>query len=79
MSDNDNILGTDGCGRLTADATYLMLKGAGYAMLGTLALVLIVVVIAAVGRALPPESRDTPDPINRGALEILAPVKTAIV
>jgi len=74
MMDNDNILETTGRGRLTADVTYLMLKGAGYAMAGCLAVLLTVLVLAAIGRALPEESRDTPDPVNRSSLEILLPV-----
>jgi len=76
MTDNDNILETTGRGRLTADVTYLMLKGAGYAMVGCLAVLVTVLVIAAIGRALPEESRDTPDPINRSSLEILMPAVT---
>jgi len=73
MSDTDDILGTDGRGRLTADITYLMLKGAGYAMVFCLAVLFTVLIIAAIGRALPEESRDTPDPINRSSFELVDP------
>ena len=73
MSDTDDILGTDGRGRLTADITYLMLKGAGYALVFCLAVLFTVLIIAAIGRALPEESRDTPDPINRSAIEVVDP------
>jgi len=73
MTDNDNILGADSRTRLTADVTLLMLKGAGYAMAGCLAVLLTILVIAAIGRALPEESRETPDPVNRSSIEILMP------
>ena len=73
MSDHNNILGTDGRGRLTADITYLMLKGAGYAMVFCLAILFTVLIIAAIGRALPEDSRSTPDPINRSQIELNTP------
>ena len=71
---NDNILDMSEKSRLTADITLLMLKGAGYAAAFILALWLIIAVIALIGRALPDESRDTPDPIIRSSLTVEAPV-----
>ena len=67
MSDENNILDMDGKTRLFADITYLMLKGAGYAAIFVLALWFIIAVIAGIGRALPDQSRETPDPINRSS------------
>lgn len=64
---NDNILELSEKSRLTADITLLMLKGAGYAAVFVLALWFIIAVIAGIGRALPNESRETPDPINRSS------------
>ena len=69
MSDQENILDLDNKTRLSADITYLMLKGAGYAAIFVLALWFIIAVIAGIGRALPDQSRETPDPINRSSLE----------
>ena len=72
-----NILGNSERVRLTGDITLLMLKGGGYAMAGCLAVLLTVLAIAAVGRALPEESREQPDPINRSSIEIVVPQVTA--
>jgi hypothetical protein len=63
----DNILDMNDKSRLTADITFLMLKGAGYAALVVLAIWFFIAAFAFVGRALPEESRSTPDPINRAA------------
>ena len=67
MSDNNDILGLDRKSHVAADITYLMLKGAGYAAIFVLALWFIIAVIAGIGRALPEQSRETPDPINRSS------------
>ncbi len=67
MSDQENILDLDNKTRLSADITYLMLRGAGYAAVFVLALWFIIAVIAGIGRALPDQSRETPDPINRSS------------
>ena len=67
---NENILDMSEKARLTADITLLMLKGAGYAAAFCLSVWLIIAVFALIGRALPPESRDTPDPINRSSLTV---------
>ena len=72
MSDQENILEMSERSRLTADITLLMLKGAGYAAAFLLAVWFIIAVMAGIGRALPEESRDTPDPINRSSLTIEA-------
>ena len=69
--EDDNILNLEGRTRLSADITLLMLKGAGYAAVVILAIWLVIAVIAGIGRALPEESRDNPDPINRSSLELL--------
>ncbi|WP_110570925.1 RC-LH1 core complex protein PufX [Yoonia vestfoldensis] len=63
----DNILDMNNKSRLTADITFLMLKGAGYAAVVVVAIWFLIAAFAAIGRALPEESRDTPDPINRAA------------
>lgn len=70
MNDQDNILELSERSRLTADITLLMLKGGGYALVFVLAVWFVIAVIAGIGRALPDESRDTPDPINRSSLTI---------
>ena len=71
---NDNILNLSEKSRLSADITLLMLKGAGYAAAFILAVWLVIAVIALIGRALPAESRDTPDPIIRSSLTVDAPL-----
>lgn len=68
MSDDNDILGTDGRGRLTADITYLMLKGGGYAMVLCLGIWLVIAVIAAIGGALPEDSQFQPDPNLQGSV-----------
>ena len=79
MQEHDNILDMDSKTRLSADITYLMLKGAGYAAIFVLALWFIIAVIAGIGRALPEQSRETPDPINRSSLIIEIAADTAVV
>ncbi|MBQ1203233.1 MAG: RC-LH1 core complex protein PufX [Loktanella sp.] len=64
---NDNILEMNTKTRLTADITFLMLKGAGYAAIVVLAMWFFVAAFAAIGRALPEEARMAADPINRPA------------
>lgn len=71
MSDNNDYLGVEGRSRLYGDVTLLMMKGAGYALVFCLILWFVIAVIAGIGRALPEESRDTPDPINRSAIELV--------
>ncbi len=70
MSEQENILEMSEKSRLTADVTLLMLKGPGYAAVFLLVVWFIVAMIAGIGRALPDESRDTPDPINRSSITI---------
>ena len=74
---NDNILEMSEKSRLSADITLLMLKGAGYAAVFVLALWFIIAVIAGIGRALPEESRETPDPINRSS-SVIEQVEQAV-
>ena len=71
MSDEKiNILGQTERTRLSADITYLMLQGAGYAAIGLLAIWLVIAVIAGIGKALPEESQQAPDPTPWSALEV---------
>jgi len=63
MSNDENTLNLSRKGRLSADVTYLMLKGAGYAALLVIGIWLTIEVIAGIGRLLPAESRETPDPM----------------
>lgn len=74
MSDDHQYLEMTRRGRLVADVTFLMLKGAGYAALFVFVIWLAIAVIAAIGNALPDRSRETPDPINRS--QIVLPVET---
>ncbi len=74
MSEHENILELSEKSRLSADITLLMLKGAGYAAAFCLAVWLIIAVIALIGKALPDESRDRPDPINRSSVIIDMPI-----
>jgi hypothetical protein len=77
MSDQENILDLDNKTRLSADITYLMLRGAGYAAVFVLALWFIIAVIAGIGRALPDQSRETPDPINRSSSLMIEVIEEA--
>jgi hypothetical protein len=70
MDDNHNILSIPERSRHAADITYLMLKGAGYAAIFCLLIWLVFAVIAGIGRALPAESRDAPDPTPWSSLEV---------
>ena len=69
MSDLNEVLGISNRGQLTASILMLMLRGAGYAMVFCLALLFTILIIAAIGRALPEDSRFTPDPVNRSSIE----------
>ena len=64
MSDDNmiNILGHSERTRLSADITYLMLKGAGYGAIAVLVVWLVLAVIAGIGKALPEESQMADDP-----------------
>lgn len=72
MSNNDTILNLSKKSRLSAEVTYLMLKGAGYAAIFVIAIGLIYAVTYGVGLLLPEESKTAPDPINRSSLEMPA-------
>ena len=78
MSDKSNILGTSDKSRLYGDVTILMLKGAGYAAVVVIGIWLTIAVIAAVGRALPEESRQQPDPTPLSFLVIETPAATTV-
>lgn len=71
---NENILDMSEKSRLTADITLLMLKGAGYAAVFVLSVWFVIAVIALIGKALPEESREQRDPINRSSLEVIEPL-----
>lgn len=62
MSDNDSYLGTTRRTRLAADIGFLMVKGAGYALLAVLSLWLVFAVFVALAGLLPPESQEAADP-----------------
>ncbi|MCL3883078.1 RC-LH1 core complex protein PufX [Marivita sp. GX14005] len=71
MSEHHDYLRTgDRKFRLTADITALMLKGAGYAALFCLAVLLAGWALLALSRLLPEDSKFAPDPINRSFLLI---------
>ena len=70
MSDDHQYLGMTRRGRLFADVTLLMLKGAGYAAVFVVLIWFSIAAIAAIGGALPERSRETPDPINRSDIVI---------
>jgi hypothetical protein len=78
MSDNNDILGTTGRSRLGADVMLLMLKGSGYALVLCLAIWLVAAVIIGIGRALPEDSRFTPDPNQQGSV-FMTPADVAYV
>jgi len=71
MSDNNDYLNVNSHTRLYGDVLILMLKGAGIACAFCLIVWFVLAVIVGIGRALPAESRDTPDPINRSAIELV--------
>lgn len=64
MSDNHDYLGTSNNStfRLRADVLALMLKGAGYAALFCVVVGVLLTVTIWIGKALPPESKEAPDP-----------------
>lgn len=79
MSDNNSPLGLSDKGRLSADITYLMLKGAGYAALLVLTIWFGIAVIAFIGGLLPDEARQADDPSPWSALEMPASVQIDVV
>ena len=64
--------------QLAYDITMLMLRGAGYACAVVLAICGFIVILALVGRALPEESRQQPDPTPLSSLEAPADATDAI-
>jgi Intrinsic membrane protein PufX. len=71
MVDENDPLRMGARGQMTANITWLMLKGAGYAAIVVFSIWLFIAVFAFIGRLLPPESRDTPDPVNRDRLGLV--------
>ena len=64
--DNDDMLRLGRRGQLTANVTYLMLKGAGYAAVVVLVLWVGIAFLGWFGKnVLPEDSQFTPDPVNR--------------
>ncbi|QUJ78409.1 RC-LH1 core complex protein PufX [Sulfitobacter albidus] len=57
--------------RLGADVAYLMLKGAGYAAIVCIVLLVLTYGTVWVGKFLPPESKEAPDPTP---LSLVVPV-----
>ncbi len=63
MSDNNDYLRTsNGNFRITADVTALMLKGAGYAAIFCVVMLVIAMVMVWFAGLLPPESKEAADP-----------------
>ena len=64
MSDQDSILNLNLSrrARLTAEVTYLMLKGAGYAAVVFFGTWIGIAIIASIGRSLPEGAQNNPDP-----------------
>ena len=65
FDESEDILRIGRRGQLTANVTLLMLKGAGYAAIFLISIWLFLAIVIGIGRLLPEQSRDTPDPINR--------------
>ena len=62
MSDDDNYLRSSRSFRVTADATTLMLKGAGYAAIACLGIVFVALVLLGIAAILPEDSKNAADP-----------------
>lgn len=60
--------------RLRADVLSLMLKGAGYAAVFCLVVGFFIAATIWIGKALPPESKEAPDPTP---LSLVLPAETA--
>ena len=73
MSDDNSMLDMNRRSRLTADITFLMLKGAGYAAIVFFGLWILIAVLAAVGGLLPDAAREASDPSPWSALEVIEP------
>jgi hypothetical protein len=71
MVDDNDILRIGRKGQLAATTGYLMLKGAGYAAIVVVSIWFFIAALAAIGELLPPESRDTPDPVVRDRLGLV--------
>ena len=62
MNNDTNLVGMTAKTRMFADVTYLMLKGAGFALIFVLALWLVMAITIGIGKLLPERSREAPDP-----------------
>ena len=71
MSNENDYLQVNSHTRLYGDVLILMLKGAGIACAFCLVVWFVMAVLVGIGRALPAESRENPDPINRSAIELV--------
>jgi len=78
MSDSNSPLGLSDRNRLAAEVGFLMLKGAGYAMILVLAIWFLIAVTAAIGNLLPERSREAQDPSPWSALEVIEPAQLQI-
>ena len=58
--------------QIAYDITALMLRGAGYACVVVLAIWAFIAILAFIGRALPEESRQQPDPTPLSSLDLAA-------
>ncbi len=71
MTDHHDYLRTGGRSfRLTADVSILMLKGAGYAAVFCIALIIVAWAFVGIARILPEESKQAPDPTPTSAFLI---------
>ena len=79
MIDDNDMLSLGRRGQLTANVTYLMLKGAGYAALAVLVVWLGIALLSWFANTFLPEDRlFTPDPINRSDVVIELPEVRAV-
>ncbi|KAA9006855.1 RC-LH1 core complex protein PufX [Histidinibacterium aquaticum] len=74
--DDNNYLGLDRRSQLAASVAMLQLKGAGYAAIVVFGIWIGIAVLAWIGTLLPPDSRQTPDPVIRDRVELTLPAET---
>jgi len=71
MSNNDSMLNLSRKSRLSAEVTFLMLKGAGYAAAAFVGIWIVLAVMGWFGeRVLPADSRATPDPAPQAFIDM---------
>ena len=71
MVDDNDMLELGRKGQLTANVTFLMLKGAGYGAVVFFGLWIGIWVLAQLATLLPDERLETPDPVNRSSYELI--------